>query len=442
MKKALAILLAFALVGAFAFADVADIAVEGNATLTWGYNLESKAHGFNNEAEWKITIPLMSKQTFGTKGEGDNYAEINIKDAQYMIEGSHDDHPGFGGGDREIDGIEATLHFGPVYMTVHDKPGFKVNNAKLWDPIKADDYDDSEEDTALNFEPGFDGFGTKIGYKTDMFDVGAKVGSLSNYTGTKDDSKYAFGVDLTATPSEMIEVSASFNYATWARTSDPSKDGFMSLGVKAVAKPVTDLEITLAMDAGNDYLDADAKEILAWDALASAKFKFVEAGTYIASVGTPFEGSDKDGKAIMDLAVYAKLTDGDFVENLDAWFTFMAYRLLSDSEIKVLPMAIGAGANYKYAMNDVNYVKPFAELFANNYHFDTTSSVLDDIKKETAKLGMAFNLGVEYGLFTNTTITAKYEAGSTQDNMHIDGPVDVASADDKGKFTLACKVTY
>lgn len=460
MKKALAILMALAMIVPAVFADDAvtygnnaAVTVEGNATLSWGYNLESEAHGFKNAAEWKIVIPLIAKQTFAHKGEGDNFAEISIVDAQYNIQGDHDGDVNFTAGDKKIDKVTAKLNFGPMYVTVYDKPGFKTNNANIWDPIKADSYGDSPEENGWLFEPGFDGWGTKVGYKTETFDVGAKVGSKGTYEGVKDDSKYAFGVDASFKPSDIIDLSATFNYATWARTTKAAdatdfKKGIMSLGAKAVSKPVDGLELTVGFDGGNDAV-ADGKDAFAWDALASAKYKFVEAGAYLASAGTPFRGikitydaNEVQTKieSVMGAAAYGKLTDGDFVDNLDAWFTFMAYGFGSDTGVDVLPMAIGTGANYKYAMNDVNYIKPFFEFFANN-KFYAGGITLADKKKEAEKLAYAYNVGVEYGLFTNTTITAKFAAGSTKDNNLI-GPVKTDAKDDKGLFTLACKVTY
>lgn len=462
MKKALAILMALAMIVPAVFADDAvtygnnaAVTVEGNATLSWGYNLETEAHGFKNAAEWKIVIPLIAKQTFAHKGEGDNFAEISIVDAQYNIQGDHDGDANFTAGDKKIDKVTAKLNFGPMYVTVYDKPGFKTNNANIWDPIKADSYGDSAEENGWLFEPGFDGWGTKVGYKTETFDVGAKVGSKGTYEGVKDDSKYAFGVDASFKPSDIIDLSATFNYATWARTTKAAdatdfKKGIMSLGAKAVSKPVDGLELTVGFDGGNDAV-ADGKDAFAWDALASAKYKFVEAGAYLASAGTPFAGVKitRDAnevatktESVMGAAAYGKLTDGDFVENLDAWFTFMAYGFGSDTGVDVLPMAIGTGANYKYAMNDVNYIKPFFEFFANNKFYSAApGATLADQKKEAEKLAYAYNVGVEYGLFTNTTITAKFAAGSTKDNNLI-GPVKTDAKDDKGLFTLACKVTY
>ena len=50
---------------------------------------------------------------------------------------------------------------------------------------------------------------TKVGYKTDKFDVGARIGSFNNWE-SQGKSKYAVGADATLTPSDMVSVDAKF----------------------------------------------------------------------------------------------------------------------------------------------------------------------------------------------------------------------------------------
>ncbi len=477
MKKALAMLIVLVLLTGAVFADPfgneAAVAVEGDATLTWGFDLDSETHGFKNEANWKITIPLLTKQTFGTRSEGDAYAEINIVDAQYNIVGEDGDNDGFEGGDKKIDSVNAKLHFGNVYMTVYDKPGFKTNYAEIWAPIKNDGYfdDDKEGKVSFRFEPGFDGAGgTKLGYKTDMFDIGVKLASQFSWGGVDatdpvygwvdddddpstvpvwgivtpagaavpadHDNYYAFGVDLSATPNDMIAVAATFNYASWEGSN--GDNGVISVGFEAKSTPVEKLDLKLAMDAGDDYVNFEGDDTFAFDLLFSAKYDFVEAGAYYYTPeAIPFAaGFNSDFEPANDMAVYLKVTDGGKVENLSAWATVMAYRVLSawgDLPVDMAtPLAIGTGASYKVATNDVNYVKPFFELYAQNM------SALGD---ELTDFVTAANLGVDYGLFTNAVVTAKYEVGATQDNLAM-ALIKTASKDTKGLFTLAVKVTY
>lgn len=562
MKKALAILLALAMVATAAFAEDAAtygnnaaIAVSGNATLTWGMDLENDGNtGFKNGTEWKVEIPILAKQSFTKAGEG-SYAEIQVKEAQYYLTDKHD-NKGFATGDKKVDSVNAKLVFGKVYVTIAGAPDFSPNNVELFKPVKNDDYfADDREGKLLRFEPDFTGdkFGTKIGYKDEKYDVGVKLASKWAYDNDKyyqdadedgktdgtfnvlgtEKSKYAVGFDATVKPMDMLEVAGTFNYATWKRTTTTDKDladGVMTVGAKAVAKPMEGLEITAALDGTNDAVVADKKgklsDIFAMEGSVSAKYKFIEAGLYYASAATPYTTKDlstddkkckkaptapalpedgdydadgdtdaddttafdeatttyatdaaawaaaqswfgaynKDGVNIADIAAYVKLTDGDFVENLDGWFTFMMYNPstawaeIRDGAGKKVgasaPIMIGLGANYKYAMNDVNYVKPFFELYGQNniaVYKDSDSNKADSVamfytvddKGKTVKGGFqnTLSLGVDYGLFSNAVVTAKFQAGDTVADHGIRMLKDTM-ATDKGDFTLACKVTY
>lgn len=433
--------MALALITPMIFAETygneAAVAVEGSATLLWGYDLNEEAHGFNNKADWKITIPLISKQTFGTKSEGDNYAEINIKDVEYGIQGKKKntdaDWKKFNdGGDRKIGGMNAKLVFGEVYVTVFDKPSFETNYAQIFEPIKTDDYEDEQ----YKYAAGFEGFGTKIGYDTDDFDFGIKVASEDPMDrGVETTNKYAFGADATIRAIDNVTVKASVNYANWKNAA--GKDGVFGFGAEAEVTAIEDLTITLGFDSDNNAIDDKGKEAFGWDASLAAEYKFVSAGLYVASPGTPFEGHNKEGEAIMDMGAFVKVTDGDMVDNLSAWAALATYHLLTEKEKFPLPMAFGAGADYKIEMNDVNYLKPFAAIYGNNY-FNPVDH------KEAAKFATAYELGAEYGLFTNTTVTAKFESGKTVDDKHLfdQAPVNVDSKDDKGYFSLAVKVKY
>jgi hypothetical protein len=67
MKKALAILLALALVAGAAFAEEPAYDLSGSASLTWGYDLDTEAHGFTNASSASLSFPLGA--TSGSKGE-------------------------------------------------------------------------------------------------------------------------------------------------------------------------------------------------------------------------------------------------------------------------------------------------------------------------------------------------------------------------------------
>jgi hypothetical protein len=83
MKKALAILLALALVAGAAFAQEPAYTLTGSASLTWGINLDTEAHGFTNAAAAKLVFPLGAK---GDKKTGEPITgEITISEFKVGI---------------------------------------------------------------------------------------------------------------------------------------------------------------------------------------------------------------------------------------------------------------------------------------------------------------------------------------------------------------------
>jgi hypothetical protein len=438
MKKALAILMVLATVAVAAYADVADIAVSGNASVTFGYDLDAEASGFTNAAEWKISIPLLAKKSFTTKGEGDSYAEITIKDAQFYINGVHDKNGKSStdinkdftiaadktfDGDKKIDSMSATMYFGKVYMTVYGAPDFSPNFADIWNPIKSD-----KEFYAFEVGPQGNG-GTKIGYKDEKFEVAAKVASYEVMSKNVD-NWYTFGLYGKVVPSDMITVEAEGNFAGYdVDESASTSDIKMSFGAKAVAKPVADLTVTLASDMGI------VAEELEYDFFGQVGYKAIlSAGVY---GGTTLKESTED----LDMAVFGKVSSSDLVENLAANLTVMAYNLLSEpAGDNTTPLGIAADVSYKVVQNDVNYVKPYAKFYGQTNYADADAEIA---------FGSALELGVDYQLFTNTCITAKYAAGSASDqvagavtkvgNLIKDG---AGMPDKKGAVTIGAKITY
>lgn len=205
MKKYLLVSVAILLATAFCLtAEEASIAepkidIEADATVTWGVDLGSGngktaeergvQHGFKNEASWKVKFPLIKKgDKTSAKNEVPVYAEVTLKDIELNIQSKHDKKDfAF---DGKVDKLEAKLVFYGAYLQVHNKPDFKTNYANLWDPIAADDF--KADKHSYQFKPGFEGFGTKIGYANKNFmdlDVGLKFGSNGNWESKGEDAK-------------------------------------------------------------------------------------------------------------------------------------------------------------------------------------------------------------------------------------------------------------
>lgn len=200
MKKYLLVNLTILCAAAFLWAadepKVAALAepkidVEADATLSWGVDLgvgknAEVKHGFKNAASWKVTFPLISKGNLtSTHEDVPVYGEVILKDVELGIQSKHDGKDFKA--DGKVDGLSAKLHFYGLYMTVYNKPSFKADKAKIWDPADKKN-DDGEYDDAYKggyaFAPEFKGYGFKLGYANkDLMDldVGVKLGSNGNW---------------------------------------------------------------------------------------------------------------------------------------------------------------------------------------------------------------------------------------------------------------------
>lgn len=200
MKKYLFVSLTILFAAAFLWAEEATIQepkidIEADATVSWGVDfgsgttgkLEDRAmHGFNNAASWKVKFPLIKKgDKTSAKSDVPVYAEVTLKDIELNIQSKHDKNDKKFALDGKVDKLKAQLVFYGAYLQVFNKPGFTTNYANLWEPLKkSDNYDDIADTVTSTFEPGFKGYGTKIGYANKNFmdlDVGLKFGSNGNW---------------------------------------------------------------------------------------------------------------------------------------------------------------------------------------------------------------------------------------------------------------------
>ena len=192
---------AFVLTAAEATIEEPKIDIEADAKVSWGVDLGSGKgktaedrgvqHGFKNESSWKVKFPLIKKgDKTSAKSDMPVYGEVTVKDIELNIQSKHDKNDKKFALDGKVDKLEAKLHFYGAYLQVYNKPDFKTNYANLWDPIAADDF--KADKGSYQFKPGFDGYGTKIGYANKNFmdlDVGLKFGSNGNWEAKKSDGE-------------------------------------------------------------------------------------------------------------------------------------------------------------------------------------------------------------------------------------------------------------
>lgn len=197
MKKYLLVSLTILFAAAFVWAadDAAtadqNIAIEANATVSWGIDFGSKTepykHGFNNEASWKVKFPIYKKaDRTSTRGNVPVYGEVVLEGAELSLlserkeSNEKNDKVPFTV-DGKVKGLKAKLVFYGAYLSAFSKPNFSANYAEIWKPI---DNDDDYEPKDYRYKPAFEGFGTKLGYANENLlglDVGLKFGSDGNW---------------------------------------------------------------------------------------------------------------------------------------------------------------------------------------------------------------------------------------------------------------------
>jgi len=456
------------------------IDVEADATLTWGIdlgagtkgNFEDRAkHGFKNEASWKVSFPIIKKGdlTSSKKDDVPVYGEIILKDVQLALRSAHDKNDKKFDFNGSVDKLEGKVVFYGAYLTVYNKPSFKTNYANLWKPL-ANDRSFSDKD--FKFDPGFEGFGTKIGYANkDLLDldVGIKVGSNGNWE-SKDDvhSKYGVGFDFAMKPlGNLLGVKFNANstlvkvkdYKTGITAGYNGDSMALDVGAELLSKPFDGMEVKLGFDgAGTKFKNASG-ESFAWDGLFNTTFRWISAGVYVSSDGTPYQGTNAAGKNIMDMGAYAKLQIDSgkdksgklkpsyLVDGLDAGVYFAAYRLLSHPATGMtLPMVGKVWGSYKVMLGDSFWIKPFANYWVESNH----TKVSNGATISGSYFGMAYNAGITCSPAEKVEFTAKWAQGKTNKNKYpgkllkndyvIETPFNYANHN--GTFTLACKVKY
>lgn len=550
MKKYLLVNLTVLFAAAFLWAADATVAepkvdVDASATLSWGvdlgYGLNGKAkHGFDNSASWKVKFPLIKKgDVTSTKSDVPVYGELVLSDVELNILSSSGKEDGKFGINGKVDGIEATLVFYGAYITAYDKPSFKSNFANLWDPLEKNGKFNADDHT-FKFEPGFDGYGFKLGYANKDFmdlDVGIKFGSNGNWdsqvsagptkdkytvkyfdgntkldddeyilmadpttgspiwvdnrhsmwnnrtaypkkgsypfyskTTAKDNhSQYGIGLDFAMKPLDKM-LGIAFTINSTFTSSKKYKEGVagvkddkvaFGLGAEVTSEPIDSLKLKLGFDGGMNFETLNRKSlsspyinVFAWDMLFDAGYKWVNAGMYVSSPGTPYSGIDKqttslDKKEVTDLAFYAKFeTKGDkkeasnLVEGLDAGVYLGFYDLLSKDPKgakTTLPLALKVWGAYKVNVNDAMWVKPYADLWLNTNHIYKRGTPVQNIHG----VGLAYDLGVTFSPVEKVEVDAKWSHGTIKKNNYAQFISDsVIDSQHKGKFVLSLKIKY
>lgn len=295
--------------------------IEGNATVSWGIDLgkgtgnaddRDQKHGFKNEMSWKVKFPIIKKgnKTSGRKEDAKVYGELTLKDIELAVESKHDEKDFKPTG--KVDNLEAKFVFFGAYLQVYNAPSFKTNYANFWEPIVAKTYYHKDD---YKFEPGFDGYGIKLGYKYEPLglDVGVKVGSNGHWESKESDGEIDYkagagefkNIDATAgvkkvggdkvwiaisgtgaTPGQRIfEVPAGQKWTVLEYKKKNGSDGYHSkyaLGLDFSIKPLGEkLDLALTFNTLFDKADAYKKGL--FDKNLNKEKVYMNFGTEVKS---------------------------------------------------------------------------------------------------------------------------------------------------------------
>lgn len=452
MKKAIVLLLALAVLGSAAFAEDVAYTLSGSASLTWGYDLNTEAHGFTNKADATLTVPFIAKQS-STHGEEVITGSITIKDFQYKMVDKISGNPTQ---TMSAGSITAKILFpSDLYLQIASAPDFSIANAAMQGPISAgDDWDMDMVAPALDSSGGFTfgmdsafGFALMVG-STNKHTLAGATDAEYGWVDNDDDPTTAPIWDI-VTDAEAAEdpandymIGGSFSYAIedladfgvnfifGAFQNDHPTTG---VGVYANATPIEGLSLYLGADFDIGYYVPLADDTFnGMDLQFDADYEMADLfnaglGVYMAIPNLAAEV----GNPILTAMVNAGLLA---VENLTFEVSVNMMDILDAYEAKEgMVMAFGVNADYTMMLDDVNYVKPYASF-----------TMIPEVKSgglwDAPEL-QTVNVGVEAQFFPLTTFTLDYIAGEITEDSIFAGTT-MGDKGDKGVFTFTTKITY
>ncbi|AOF70106.1 hypothetical protein A8P37_04440 [Treponema pallidum subsp. pallidum] len=449
--------------------------IEGYAELAWGIASDGGAlkHGFKTTTDFKIVFPIVAKKDFKYRGEGNVYAEINVKALKLSLESN-------GGAKFDTKGsaktIEATLHCYGAYLTIGKNPDFKSTFAVLWEPWTANGDYKSKGDKPV-YEPGFEGAGGKLGYKqTDIagtgltFDIAFKFASNTDWEG-KDSkgvvqaganhSKYGLGGDILfgweRTREDgvqeyiKVELTGNSTLSSGYATAPANNAILWDVGAK-VSMKLWGLCALAATDVGHKKENAANGDIGA-DALLTLGYRWFSAGGYFASKASNVFGGVflTNNMTAHDCAAYIKLEtkgsdpDTSFLEGLDLGVdvrTYMPVYYFAARAGAAVPAAADdinfpvygkVWGSYRHDMGEYGWVKVYANLYGG------TNKQAAPATKWKAEYCGYYECGVVVSPLEKVEIRLSWEQGKLQENSNV---VIEKNVTERWQFVGACRLIW
>lgn len=455
MKKAFVLLLALAVLGGAVFADPA-YTLTGSATLTWGYDLDTQAHGFTNAASAKLVFPLGAHKDAKT-GEAIT-GEISISEFKVGIEATETNAAAL---TTTKGAVTAKILFpSNLYLQIASAPKFEINHAQQMATWVTKDFADAKKAAPAITSAGGFTFGM-----TGDFNFALKVGSTNTHTAAAAAAGTTPKYELVVLTADVTTATTGVTYVTdpvtdggetatpvagtwWKKTltaavAAPANDYLvgadvgvklgdlgtltanaiygafqatnptLGLGLKATLAPIDGLAVVAAGDFQKIGTVSKFDGMLTVDYTMADMFKFGVGGYYYKQLeATP---------NYLDARVRASLLA---VENLTFEVGVDALDLLADPAPAQMSVLIGSKVAYKAMLDDANYLKPYV-----NYAYSLKSE------------GQYLNAGIEAMFFPLTTFTLDYVGGKITDNGVTIVP-KLGDTTDKGIITFATKISY
>lgn len=124
MKKVALLIAVMLLVSAFTFAEDVEFTVEGDATVTFGVNLnENPSTGFENATSSNVKFTFVTKDSKDNESDEAVYGWIKLKDFEAKVE------------DEEVKisnpGVEAKIMADPLWIQIDSNPDVKIDKASI-----------------------------------------------------------------------------------------------------------------------------------------------------------------------------------------------------------------------------------------------------------------------------------------------------------------------
>lgn len=432
MKKFFLILMAVALVGSFAFAEVTGVdapTLTGDVTTTFGYDLDNDGVGFKNESNVSITVPLAAGSDTHA-GSGGVYAEITIEDIDISFDTDSDDWDEGAEVSYDAD-ISAKIVAGALWVGLGE-PDMGINMVDL-DADLQEDADEDDVSVDVNFDDQLSKDGISLGYDTDAFSIAFMVGSKKD--AFEEDAAVAALEDDTTS---WIDSNETDEVDDGAKVPNADADFVFGVQASVTAGPAT-IPVSFGYDAS--YTADDALM-----GIGAAPEVTIDALTFKVPVDFVSLGDDNGFETKPEVS-YALEGVGTFtVDFLYAKYDIAGIALLGAPEEL---MEVG-----------VVYEAGFMDALSLTVDFDLTDLVEDDMgwnvnvdaKYDLGTLApyvtvdygsnddLDLSVGADLAVIDNATVTLDYTNGHLLESGSVaDGDLKEAY---KGVITLAVSVEY